>query len=63
VKGIANINRDVSKLGNITYKASSSIKNRLKFMSIVRREADVHSIAEVNTSANQGMDQSSDSVK
>jgi len=62
MKGIPNKTRDVRKLRDASYEASSGIENRLELIGVGGGNTNVHSIPKVYTSADQSMYQYSDSM-
>ena len=53
----------MTKFWDTTYEPSSGIEDRLKFVSIARREANVHRVPKVHPGADQSMCQGGDGMK
>jgi hypothetical protein len=62
MKGIPDKTRNVRKLRDASYEASSGIENRLELTGVRGGKTNVHSIPKVYTSADQGMYQDSGSM-
>ena len=52
----------MNKLWNVAYEPGSGVQNRLMFVNIRGGEANVYNVPEVHPSAQQGVDQSGESM-